>query len=154
MAIGFITVASPQTPGPSQPLPFSHRTHAGDLKLQCKMCHQDPGAGETMTIAAPSTCMQCHSAIKKDSPAIRKLAAFASEGKQVPWTPVYQLPDFVHFSHKTHLDAGAACSDCHGPVATRDVLSKEGDISMGGCMNCHRQKNVSIDCTFCHDQLN
>ena len=60
--------------GPVQPLPFSHKDHAGTLKLQCKMCHPSPDPGESMTIAPPSVCMQCHSAIKADSPAIQKLA--------------------------------------------------------------------------------
>jgi hypothetical protein len=150
-----ITMAWPQqASAPEQPIPFSHKTHAGNLKLQCKMCHPNPDPGESMTIAAPATCMQCHSAIKADSPAIQKLAAFAKNGREIRWVRVYEVPSYVRFSHRTHLTAGAKCADCHGPVETRDVLYKEGDISMGGCMNCHRQKSVSIDCTFCHDQLN
>ncbi|MBV8819987.1 MAG: cytochrome c3 family protein, partial [Acidobacteriaceae bacterium] len=52
----------------------------------------------------------------------------------------------------SHLQSGNTCQECHGPVATRDQLAKEGDISMGGCMNCHRLKKASIDCTFCHEQ--
>jgi formate-dependent nitrite reductase cytochrome c552 subunit len=150
-----ISLAWPQQPAaPEQPIPFSHKTHAGNLKLQCKMCHPNPDPGESMTIAAPAACMQCHSAIKTDSPAIQKLAAFAKNGREIRWARIYELPSYVRFSHRTHLTAGAKCADCHGPVETRDALYKEGDISMGGCMNCHRQKSVSIDCTFCHDQLN
>lgn len=139
-------------PAPQQPLPFSHRNHAGDLKLKCKMCHPNAGSGETMQIAKPAVCMQCHSAIKTDSPAIQKLAAFAKNDREIRWARVYEIPSYVNFSHKSHLDAGAGCEDCHGPVATREVLSREGDISMGGCMNCHRAKKVSIDCTFCHEE--
>jgi len=161
IATVFIASAWPQASGPepqatanAQPLPFSHKTHAGALKLQCKMCHPNPDPGESMTIAAPATCMQCHSAVKKDSPAIQKLAAFAKNGREIRWVRVYEVPSYVSFNHRTHLKANLNCSECHGPVATRDVLAKEGNISMGGCINCHRQKSVSIDCTFCHDQLN
>ena len=137
---------------PVQPVPFSHKQHAGTLKLQCKMCHPNPDPGESMTIAPASTCMQCHSAVKADSPAIQKVAAASKEGRRIPWRRVYEIPSYVNFSHRTHLAAGNACAECHGPVAERDALSKEGDISMGGCMKCHQMKKVSIDCTFCHEQ--
>ena len=135
---------------PEQPIPFSHKAHAGDLKLKCKMCH--PGSGETMQIAKASVCMQCHSAIKTDSPAIQKLAAFAKSDREIRWARVYEIPSYVYFSHKSHLDSGNTCENCHGHVAERAQLSREGDISMGGCMTCHRVKKVSIDCTFCHEQ--
>jgi hypothetical protein len=116
------------------------------------MCHPNAGSGETMQIAKAATCMQCHSAIKTESPAIQKLAAFAKDDREIRWVRVYEIPSYVNFSHKTHLDAANTCEDCHGRVAETDQLFHEGDISMGACMNCHRLKKVSIDCTFCHDQ--
>jgi hypothetical protein len=137
---------------PAQPVPFSHKQHAGTLKLQCKMCHPNPDPGESMTIVPASTCMQCHAAIKTDSPAIQKLAGYAKQNQRVPWVRVYQIPSYVNYSHRSHLEAGNQCEDCHGKVAERDQLFKEGNISMGGCMQCHQAKKVSIDCTFCHDQ--
>jgi hypothetical protein len=96
--------------------------------------------------------MQCHSAIKTDSPAIQKLAAFAKNDREIRWARVYEIPSYVNFSHRTHLESGNGCEDCHGRVVEREQLFREGDISMGGCMNCHRVKKVSIDCTFCHEQ--
>lgn len=141
-----------QKPAPAQPIAFNHKVHARDLKLKCKLCHPNSGSGETMQIAKASACMQCHSAIKTDSPEIQKLAAFAKSDRDIPWVRVYEIPSYVSFSHKTHLDAGNTCDNCHGPVAERGLLAREGDISMGGCMNCHRLKRVSIDCTFCHEQ--
>jgi Cytochrome c7 and related cytochrome c/Class III cytochrome C family len=137
---------------PEQPLPFSHKAHAGTMKMQCKMCHTNPDPGETEGIPPASTCMQCHSAIKTDSPAIQKLTAYFKNNRPIPWVRVYAIPDFVNFSHRGHVKAGNTCEDCHGKVAESDQLSREVDISMGGCMNCHKTKNVSIDCTFCHDQ--
>jgi hypothetical protein len=137
---------------PEQPLPFSHKAHAGALKLQCKMCHVNPDPGETEGIPPASTCMQCHSAIKTDSPAIQKLTAYARNNRPIPWARVYSIPDFVTFSHRDHIKAGNTCEDCHGKVAESDQLARETNLSMGGCMNCHRVKNASIDCTFCHDE--
>jgi Cytochrome c7 and related cytochrome c len=137
--------------GPAQPLPFSHKDHAGTLKLQCKMCHPSPDPGESMTIAAPSVCMQCHSAIKADSPAIQKLAQYAAESKPVPWVRIYQIPIWVDFSHRAHLAAKNTCEDCHGKVAERDVLSREVNLNMGTCMDCHAGKRAPTGCNFCHE---
>ncbi|MBV8819319.1 MAG: hypothetical protein JO022_13240 [Acidobacteriaceae bacterium] len=153
LCLMFAALLSAQPPpAPEQPLPFSHKTHAGVAKIFCKTCHPNPDPGETMTIAGAQKCMQCHSAIKTESPAIQKLAAYAKEGRDVKWVRVYAIPSYVNFSHRSHLQSGNTCQECHGPVATRDQLAKEGDISMGGCMNCHRLKKASIDCTFCHEQ--
>jgi hypothetical protein len=139
--------------GPIQPLPFSHKQHAGALSLDCKTCHVNPDPGELMTYPATATCMQCHSAIKTDSPHIQELAKAAAEGHAIEWVRVYQIPGFVYFSHRTHLAKGATCQKCHGAVPTRERIFVDGDITMSGCLNCHVENNASIDCNFCHDQL-
>jgi cytochrome c7-like protein/class III cytochrome C family protein len=136
---------------PAQPIPYSHKTHVA-MGLKCRECHTMPDPGEMMTFPATAKCMACHSAVKKDSEAIRKLAQFHQDNRPVPWARVYQIPSFVDFSHKAHLEAGASCENCHGKVGERDRLSKEADISMGGCMDCHRAKKAPNDCTFCHEQ--
>jgi hypothetical protein len=138
---------------PAQPIPFSHKQHLA-LKLQCKMCHANREPGEMMGIAAASVCMQCHSSIKTESPAIQKLASFAADKREIPWVRVYQIPGYVDFSHKTHLNSGATCETCHGHVEQRDALFRETNISMGGCMDCHRAHKATIDCTGCHEQKN
>jgi hypothetical protein len=143
---------SPAAP-PAQPIPFSHKTHIA-MKLKCKMCHANPDPGESMGIAEASVCMQCHSSIKADSPSIQKLAGYASQKREIPWVRVYQIPGYVDFSHKTHLDNGATCETCHGQVEQRDALFRETDISMGGCMECHRHNKAPIDCTACNEQRN
>lgn len=140
--------------GPVQPLPFSHKTHAEKAKLQCKTCHPNADPGERMTIAPVTTCMACHTSIKTDSPAIQKLTEAAKAKRNIQWTRVYEVPGYVSFSHKAHIQAGGTCQECHGPVATRDQLFRETDISMGGCMACHRQKGASIDCIYCHEPQN
>ena len=145
-------VAATAADAPEQPLPFSHKAHAGTMKLQCKMCHVNPDPGETEGLPPASTCMQCHSAIKTDSPAIQKLTAYAKNNRPIPWVRVYVVSDFVNFSHRKHVTAGNTCEDCHGKVAESDQLARETNISMGGCMACHRTKNASIECTFCHEE--
>lgn len=125
--------------GPAQPIPYSHKIHAGDLQLECSSCHVNPDPGETMTLPKPAVCGTCHPG-KYD--------------RDFKWVRVYEIPSFVFFSHRAHVKAGNTCVECHGPVASRARLSRETDLTMGGCMNCHRQKKASIDCTFCHDQRN
>lgn len=137
--------------GPEQPIPYSHKTHLA-LGVKCSDCHSNPDPGDAMTYPPTSKCMSCHQSIKKDSPAIQKLAAFDRDKKDVPWVRVYKLPDFVYFSHKSHLDANAKCEDCHGQVAQRDRLFREGDLSMAGCVSCHRDHNASQDCNYCHEE--
>ena len=141
----------PPPPPPEQPIPYSHKTHVGKLKLKCNMCHPNKDPGEVMGIPQAQVCMQCHSSVKTDSPAIQKLTEFAKSSRQIRWARVYEIPTFVMFSHRAHLEAGNACQECHAQVAERDQLFRETDISMGGCMNCHRMKNASNDCSYCHE---
>lgn len=148
----FFWMAAPDPP--KQPIAFSHKQHAGDLKLSCKTCHANPAPGEMMTFPVEAKCMTCHMAIKTDSPEIQTLAKFNADKKRVPWKRIYQLPTYVFWSHKSHLDAGATCEQCHGAVTERAVMFKEKDISMGTCMECHRATKTPNDCQFCHDKAN
>jgi Cytochrome c7 and related cytochrome c/Class III cytochrome C family len=136
--------------GPEQPIAYSHKQHLA-LAMACKDCHVNPDLPDEMSLPASSKCMTCHVAIKKDSPAIQKLAAFDRDKKDIPWVRVYKLPDFVFFSHKMHLDAGAKCEECHGQVGQQDRLFREGDLSMAGCMSCHRERNAAMGCESCHE---
>lgn len=140
-----------ERPAPAQPVPFSHRIHAAQ-SLECKQCHPMPDPGDFAELPPVSFCMGCHKNLKSDSPHIQKLAGFHAENKPVPWARVYRVPDYVFFNHKRHLEkAGATCETCHGPVQERDALRRERDISMAACMDCHRSKNASNACNYCHD---
>lgn len=136
---------------PVQPIPYSHKQHIA-LGLKCANCHEMPDPGEMMGIPATSKCMTCHQSVKTDSPSIQKLTQFAEQKKTIPWARVYRIPAYVFFSHKSHLETGATCQTCHGKVAEREKLFRETDMTMGGCMNCHRANKASLDCLFCHDQ--
>jgi hypothetical protein len=131
-------------------MPYSHKKHIA-LGLKCQFCHIEPDPGELMTFPATEKCMSCHQSVDKDKPAIQKLTAFAKSDEPIPWVRVYRIPEWVDFSHKTHLDTGAKCQTCHGQVAERDSLYKEVDLSMATCMECHRENGASVQCDYCHD---
>ncbi len=110
----------------------------------------DPG--DFAEIVGTDVCMTCHIAIKTDSAAIQKLASFHKNGEEIPWEPVYRLADYMYFSHAVHTkQVKAQCEACHGPVGERSTLARERDISMAACMDCHRAKNASIACDYCHE---
>ena len=134
-----------------QPLPYSHKTHLA-LGLKCLDCHAIPDPGDFATFPAEAKCMACHAAVKADSPHIQKLAAAEKSGDPVAWNRVYQLPEYVYFSHAVHhLDAEVACQTCHGDVAQRDTLFQEKPITMHACMRCHTETGAPNDCELCHD---
>jgi len=147
---GYIGAAEklPFDPGP-QPILFSHKTHAG-ASLKCLDCHANAPLQDQAGWPATSKCMACHRTTQAESPEVKKLAVFHQRGEKVPWVRVYRVRDFVFFSHTNHLKTGAQCAECHGPVETRAVLLKEVSTNMAACVNCHRAKKASTDCSLCH----
>jgi hypothetical protein len=138
-------------PPPEQPLPYSHKTHVG-LGIKCKDCHTLKAPGDQAGFPSEATCMGCHASIKKESPAIQKLAAFARDKQRVPWVRVYKLPKTVYFSHEVHhKQAGVDCAECHGEVGERERLGQEKSIYMAECMSCHDKYKASNKCDLCHD---
>ena len=133
-----------------QPVPFSHRAHAA-AGLSCRNCHRDATKKERAGLPNTDQCLLCHATVRSESPSIRKLAKFLQNGEQLRWVRVYQVPDFVFFSHASHLEAGIACKSCHGQVEQRDVLAKEVSTSMTACMNCHLERKASNECFLCHE---
>jgi hypothetical protein len=141
--------AAPQPP--AQPVPFNHKTHVA-AGLTCTGCHTIAPPGDLAGYPNVNFCMGCHSSIKKNSPSIQTLAAYAKDEKPVPWVKVYTLPPFVYFSHQVHYKkAGVQCAECHGPVAERDALGKERGLEMNDCMKCHDQRKAPNGCDVCHD---
>ena len=135
---------------PQQPVAFSHKQHVA-LGLGCRDCHVNPDPGVAEGLPAASKCMSCHFSIAKDRPAIQKLKEYADRKEAIPWAAVYEIPNFVRFSHRVHAKAGFPCAKCHGPVETRDALWRETDLSMAGCVACHRQHKASTNCRACHE---
>ena len=133
-----------------QPVSFDHLKHSS-LGLDCQQCHSQAREKKQAGFPPIAQCLLCHETLKKNEPEIQKLARLHQEAKEPPWVRVYQLPDFVLFSHSRHLKASLECAVCHGPVEERVVLAKEVSTSMKVCVACHLEKEASIDCDACHD---
>jgi Cytochrome c7 and related cytochrome c/Class III cytochrome C family len=133
-----------------QPIPFSHKTHAEYLQ-RCVFCHQVQTSNGDISLPSAAKCMQCHQTIAVKSPAIQALAGYVREKKPIPWVQVYELPDYVYYSHDLHATKSKiACETCHGPVSERDVITREKPISMVACMDCHRSSGAPLKCNTCH----
>ncbi|HEU4390521.1 MAG TPA: cytochrome c3 family protein [Blastocatellia bacterium] len=148
------TAAGPSAP--KQPIAYSHRLHVSDPngpQLECTSCHQHAEESRYATIPnATDVCMSCHETEKADSPEIQKLAGYSARGEQPPWKRVYWFEPSadVHFTHKPHIKAGIACTDCHGNVPQMESARREVNQTMGWCISCHRERQVSNDCYICH----
>lgn len=138
---------------PEQPIPYSHKQHAGDYSMDCKFCHTYARRSKNAGIPALEQCMMCHRTLGADKPNIQALAdAFAKE-EPVQWVKVHSLPGFVDFNHERHVKAGFTCQECHGPVETMPVVYRNAPLTMGWCLECHKdnlEKGASVDCTVCH----
>lgn len=129
---------------PQQPIPFSHRLHAGNNKIPCQYCHTGADRSRHAGIPPLQTCMNCHKVTKADSPPIRRVAEAFGRGDAVGWQRVYELPDHVYFDHRPHVNAGVACQYCHGAVQGMEVLSRFMNMRMGACLNCHRDPGEAL----------
>lgn len=178
---------------PVQPIAFSHRQHAGDLKISCLYCHFAAEQSRHAGIPAANLCMNCHrfviaswevtfneylEALRANqaprpivSPELQKLydslgldtelrPDTGMPGQPIAWVKVHNLPAYACFDHRAHVNAALTCQRCHGPVETMDRVRQVEDLSMGWCVNCHRQPGQparggrsaqpSTDCAVCH----
>ena len=138
---------------PEQPIPFDHSLHAGTHKIQCQYCHNQVERSKASNIPALSTCMNCHAQIKTDSPHIQKLVETYNNKKSIEWVNVHMLPDHVQFNHSAHIAKGVNCQTCHGAVETMSKVYQFSDLSMGWCINCHREPSnkAPTNCSTCHN---
>lgn len=123
---------------PTQPVPFSHALHAGQLGIDCRYCHVGVDKGPTSTVPTAQTCMNCHSQIKTDSPLLAPVRESYASGNPVPWVKIHQTPDYVYFNHSVHVARGVSCVECHGKINEMDTIAHAKPLSMGWCLDCHR----------------
>lgn len=136
---------------PTQPIPFSHKLHAGDKKIPCQYCHSAARRSASAGIPPLNTCMGCHKLVATDKPDIQNITDHYKKNQPMEWVKVHDLPDFVRFSHKIHVTgAGLSCQGCHGPVETMSVVEQVAPLQMGWCIGCHKEKGAKIDCIACH----
>lgn len=173
---------------PQQPIKFSHAKHAGELKIACVYCHTGATQSKHATIPSPSTCMNCHMAVKEGPKygkteiakiyasigynpntdrfienytsmpyeEVSKIFAEWLEGtgneyrsvepffqKPINWVQIHKLPDHAYFNHAQHYNVGQIeCQTCHGPVQEMEEVYQYAPLTMGWCINCHRETPV------------
>ena len=157
---------------PIQPIHYSHKIHAGENQIECKYCHSSARVSKHSGIPSLNVCMNCHKNIaefvgSKDSTyveytkefytaEIQKLydavgwdktnQKYTGKSKPVKWVRIHNLPDFVYFNHAQHVSvAGIECQTCHGPVETMEIMRQHSPLTMGWCINCHRETNVKVE---------
>ncbi|WP_299432465.1 c-type cytochrome [uncultured Aquimarina sp.] len=165
----FMQVGVDQGYQPIQPIHFSHKIHAGDNKIECKYCHSSARVSKTSGIPSLNVCMNCHKSISEVADAtatadytkdfydkeIQKLykatgwdegtQSYTGDTEPVKWVRIHNLPDFAYFNHSQHVSvAGIECQKCHGPVEEMEIMYQHAPLTMGWCINCHRETNVNI----------
>jgi cytochrome c2 len=167
---------------PVQPIHYSHKIHAGDNGIDCKYCHSSARVSKHSGIPSLNVCMNCHKSIYEVAPEtatedyskefydgeIKKLYAavgwddaeqkYTGETQPVKWVRIHNLPDFAYFNHSQHVSvAGIECQTCHGPVEEMEIMYQHAPLTMGWCINCHRETNVKVKdnayYTKIHEQL-
>lgn len=123
---------------PEQPINFSHKLHAGTMKIDCQYCHTGVEKGRHALVPAANICMNCHSVARKNKPEIIKLTKYFDEGKPIEWKRIHRLGKFAYFNHSVHVNKGMDCKHCHGDIARMDVVKQVQGFTMGDCLSCHR----------------
>jgi len=155
---------------PVQPIQYSHKIHAGANQIECKYCHSSARVSKHSGIPSLNVCMNCHKNIAEYNgeedlengytkefytKEIKKLYAavgwdeenqqYTGETEPVKWVRIHNLPDFVYFNHAQHVQVGQIeCQTCHGPVEEMEIMYQYSPLTMGWCINCHRETNVKV----------
>jgi len=129
---------------PVQPVAFSHKTHAGQLGIDCRYCHSAVEKSWFSNIPSASTCMNCHSQVLKDDPRLALVRESAATGKPIPWVQIHRVPDFVYFNHSVHVTRGISCVECHGRIDQMDEVYHAKPLSMSFCLDCHRDPGSKL----------
>ena len=156
--IGAQEVAVEQNYAPQQPIRFSHKLHAGENQINCNYCHTGVYKGKQSNIPSLNICMNCHTYIKKGpqygESEIKKLTDAYAAGTPIKWVRVHNLPDFAYFNHAQHTQvAGLECQKCHGPIEEMEVVKQYSNLTMGWCINCHRETAVNSKDNAYYDRL-
>ena len=167
----FMQLGVDQGYAPVQPIHYSHKIHAGANKIDCNYCHSSARKSKHSGIPSLNVCMNCHKNISEYNgeedlvngytkefynKEIAKLydavgwddakQSYTGEEKPVKWVRIHNLPDFVYFNHSQHVTvAGIDCQKCHGPVEEMEIMYQYSSLTMGWCIDCHRETNVDLE---------
>ena len=128
----------------TQPVAFSHKTHAGTLEMDCRYCHSTVETSASAGLPSTKTCMACHGTVLATSPALAMVRSSYAEDRSIPWTRVHDLPDFVRFDHSIHVARGVGCSTCHGRISEMPRTVKGTTLDMDWCLACHRHPERGV----------
>jgi hypothetical protein len=129
---------------PVQPVAYSHKLHAGDLGIDCRYCHSSVEFADRANVPPTATCMNCHTLVKPESVKLQLVRDSWKKDMPIHWTRVNDIPDFAYFDHSMHITAGVGCIECHGNVAEMEVVTLSQTLSMGFCLDCHRNPEKSL----------
>jgi mono/diheme cytochrome c family protein len=139
---------------PEQPIQFSHKLHAGQYEINCNYCHTGVYKGKGANIPSANICMNCHNAIKRESPEIQKIYRSLEKDEPIQWVRVHNLPDLAYFNHSQHTNVGGLeCTNCHGEIAKMEVVQQRSSLTMGWCIDCHRKTDVNAKGNSYYDKL-
>ena len=151
---GLYTIGIQQNYRPTQPIAFSHKIHAGQYEIDCNYCHTGVNISKSANIPAVNICMNCHGVINTDKPEIQKILTAYEENRPIEWVRVHNLPDLAYFNHSQHVAVGGIeCSTCHGPIEEMDVVYQYSELTMGWCINCHRESEINSKGNDYYDKL-
>jgi len=122
----------------AQPVPFSHKHHVADDGIDCRYCHTSVETSSFAGIPSTKICMNCHTQIWPDSPALAPVRESFRTGQSIQWTRVHNLPGFVYFDHSIHLHKGIGCATCHGRLDEMPLTWRVNTLYMDWCLECHR----------------
>lgn len=167
---GLMAVNVDQGYQPEQPIKFSHKLHAGENQINCSYCHYGARKGKHSNIPSAGVCMNCHMQIqegpKYGTEEIAKIYAAVGwdpetyqykedyEQKPVKWVRIHKLPDLAYFNHAQHVTAGGVqCQTCHGPIQEMEEVYQYSSLTMGWCINCHRESEVQVETNAYYEQM-
>ena len=143
---------------PKQPIEYSHKLHAGDYQIDCNYCHTGVTKSKNANIPSPNICLNCHSSILEGTNTgtteIDKIYAAVENNEPIEWVRVHNLPDLAYFNHAQHVAVGKLeCQECHGPIEEMEVVRQYANLTMGWCVNCHRDTELNTEGNGYYDRL-
>ena len=123
----------------TQPIPFSHALHVNGVRIDCRYCHATAERSATAGLPPTRACVGCHTDLWLNSPPFEPVRRSVHTGTPIAWQRVTRLPDFVFFNHAVHTRKGIGCESCHGRVDLMMQVYQTAPLTMGWCLECHRE---------------
>jgi len=127
-----------------QPVPFSHKHHAGELGIDCRYCHTSVETSSFAGIPPTKTCMNCHQQMWAGSEMLGPVRESYKQNKSIPWERVHNLPDYAYFNHSIHIAKGVGCYSCHGEIDKMNLTFQDKSLLMEWCLKCHRNPGRNL----------